>query len=179
MKTVWLLAVAFLGPWAAAAQSNPPAVTRAALSALERQFDEILSRPAQSDAFDLLGNARGVYLEGYGVVLTAELSLVVAPGLSPFRPALTKTDVENVRARKARKLPELKQIMQDMLLAAASKLVNLPADEQVAVAVTLSYYSWEDRSGLPAQVLMQARKKDLIGKTPGASLAASIRQQEY
>ena len=179
MKSAWIAAALLLAAGLAAAQTSAPPVTRAALSAIERQFDLILSRPAQEDPFDLLGSTRGVYLEGYGAVFTTELSLVVAPGLSPFRPAITKTDAEKVRARKLKKLPELKQAMQQILAEAASKLEGLAPDEQIAVAVTLSYFSWEDRSGLPAQILMQAKRKDLLGKAPGPALAAVIRQLEY
>jgi hypothetical protein len=137
MKSAWIAAALLLAAGLAAAQTSAPPVTRAALSAIERQFDLILSRPAQEDPFDLLGSTRGVYLEGYGAVFTTELSLVVAPGLSPFRPAITKADAEKVRARKLKKLPELKQAMQQILAEAASKLEGLAPDEQIAVAVTL------------------------------------------
>lgn len=164
---------------AVSGQTPAPPVSRAALSAIERQFDLILSRPAQEDPFDLLGSTRGVYLEGYGAVFTTELSLVVAPGFHPFRGGITSADVVKVRARKLKKLPELKEAMQQILLEAAAKLDRLPPEERIAVAVTLSYFSWEDRSGLPSQILMQAKRADLLGKTPGPALVAVIRQQEY
>ncbi len=40
-------------------------------------------------SFDLLGTTRGVYLEGYGVVFSAELDLIVTPNLNPFHQSFT------------------------------------------------------------------------------------------
>ena len=64
-----------------------------------------------------------------------------------------------IHQRKAAKLPLLKQAMREMLAASAASLTALPADDQIVVAVTLFYFSWEDRTGLPSQILMQASKK--------------------
>ena len=69
--------------------------------------------------------------------------------------------------------------MREMLAASAASLTALPADNQVAVAVTLFYFSWEDRTGLPSQILMQASKKSLAGKPVNDALTASIRLQEF
>jgi hypothetical protein len=73
--------------------------------------------------------------------------------------------------------------MREMLVSAAAALEALPAGEQIAVGVTLLYYSWEDRSGLPSQILMQAPKKRLLDLRPGQSaeapLAAAIRLREF
>ncbi len=154
-----LLAVTAL----AAAQPAKPKVSRATLAPLEGGFDARLSRPGQQDAFDLLGNTRGVYLDGYGVVFTTELNLIVMPGMSPFRPQVTKEEIERVHQRKLAKLEVLKKAMREMMASSAAAIDGLPANEQVAVAVTLFYYSWEDRSGLPSQILMQAPKSALLG----------------
>ena len=154
-----LLALAGL----AATQPVKPRVSRATLAALEGGFDGRLSRPGQQDAFDLLGNTRGVYLEGYGVVFTTELNLIVMPGMSPFRPQVTKEEIDRVHQRKLAKLEVLKKAMREMMATSAAAIDGLPANEQVAVAVTLFYYSWEDRTGLPSQLLMQAPKSALLG----------------
>jgi len=136
-------------------------VPRAALAQLEAKFDGRFTQPGQADPFDLLGNTRAVYLGGYGVVFTAELSLILTPPITPFRQAITKDDIEKIHRRKLAKLEILKKNMREMMAEAASSLDGLPPGEQVVFAVTLFYYSWEQRSGLPSQIIMQAPKQVL------------------
>ncbi len=168
-----LLAVTAL----AAAQPGKPKVSRATLAPLEGSFDGRLSRPGQQDAFDLLGNTRGVYLEGYGVVFTTELNLIVMPGASPFRPQVTKEEIERVHQRKLAKLEVLKKSMREMMASAAAAIDGLPANEQVVVAMTLFYYSWEDKAGLPSQILLQAPKSVLLGgAVPAANATVQIKE---
>ena len=54
---------------------------------LERTFNSRLTAiaPDANEAVDLLGDTRGLQLDDYGVVFTTEVSLVVTPGISPFR----------------------------------------------------------------------------------------------
>ena len=60
-------------------------VPRQTLTDVERHFDtKLASVGGANDPIDLLGAARGIYLDGYGLVLTAEASLIVTPGLNPF-----------------------------------------------------------------------------------------------
>ena len=178
MKTAALLAV-LLVVLLPAAQMDKPPVTRAALVPIEKRIDARLGRPAQEEPYDLLGNTRAVYLEGYGVVFTTEVGLLQLPPITPFNPSFSKEDIQMIHQRKAAKLPLLKQAMREMLAASAASLPALPADNQVAVAVTLFYFSWEDRSGLPSQILMQASRKSLAGKPVNDALTASIRLQEF
>jgi hypothetical protein len=161
------------------AQPNQPRVTRPAMAALEVSFDRRINSPDQQDPYMLLGNTRGLYLEGYGAVFSAEVSLVVAPRISPFQPEVTKDEVQKVNQRKLKKLPLLRQAMRQMLAESAARLDGLRPDEQMVLGVTLFYYSWEDRTGLPAQIVMQASKSALAGKSTDEALAAVIRQQEF
>src|ERR1035438_3811545 len=72
---------------AALASSNLPAPKAAripldAIRELERTFNGRLSGLAGVDQpAELMGDSRGVQLEGYGVVFTSEVSLVITPGL--------------------------------------------------------------------------------------------------
>ena len=50
-----------------------------------------------------------------------------------------------------------------MLLDSARSLDAVPADEQVAVSLSLFYWTWEKRDGLPAQIVMHAPRKALLG----------------
>jgi hypothetical protein len=178
MRIAALLAV-LLGMVLPAAQVDKPPVTRAALVPIEKRIDARLGRPAQEEPYDLLGNTRAVYLEGFGVIFTTEVGLLQIPPITPFNPSFSKEEIRMIHQRKAAKLPLLKQAMREMLAASAASLTALPADDQVAVAVTLFYFSWEDRAGLPSQILMQASKKSLAGKPVNEALTASIRLQEF
>ena len=156
-----------------AAPAERPRVVRESLAALERIFDSRIERQSIEDPFMLLGTTRGVYLEGYGAVLTAEVNLVSGPAITPFRPALSREEISRLHARKQQRLPELRRIRREMLMDAAGALEAVPAGEQIVLAVTLFYYSWEDRSGLPSQILMQAQRQQLLNlKQRGAAAAA-------
>jgi len=162
---------------AAGGQPARSRVPRAALAPLEAKFDGRFTQPGQADPFDLLGNTRAVYLNGYGVVFTAELSLIVTPPVTPFRQAVTKEDIERIHRRKLAKLEGLKRAMREMMAEAARSLDGLPPGEQVVFAVTLFYYSWEQRAGLPSQIIMQATKQELV-RGPAAAAEAAIRIEE-
>jgi len=168
---VILLAFFFAGQDAPPA---PPRITRATLAGVEKSFDSRLGYTA--DAFDLLGNTRGVYLEGYGVVFSTELNLIVSPNLSPFRAAFSKIELARIHDRKVQRLPLLRQEMRQMLATCAASLDNLPSNEQLVLAVSLFHYSWEDYSGLPTQIVMQAERQKLLSN---ATRETAIRTVEY
>ncbi len=173
---IWLLALVSAGPAA-----DRPRAVRQSLATLERIFDSRIERQSIEDPFLLLGTTRGVYLEGYGAVLTAEVNLVTGPAITPFRPSLSKEDIARLHAKKQQRLPLLRQVMRDLLLDAAGSLDAVPPEEQIVLAVTLFYYSWEDRTGLPGQILMQAQRQQLLAlKQRGAAAAeAAIQTREY
>jgi hypothetical protein len=177
MKTAALIAALLLVA-APAAQPQKPPVTYPALAAVERSLDARFTKPGQDQPYDLLGTTRGAYLEGFGVVFTTELNLILVP-VTPFNPPITKAEVAKVRERKLKKLEVLKQVMRESLAAAAASLGSLGPDEQIAYGVTFFYYSWEDKTGLPAQILMQAPKKALLTKGAPEAMAASIRVREF
>jgi hypothetical protein len=167
-----LLALFFAG------QEAPPAahprVTRAALASVEKGFDGRFTR--SYDSFDLLGTTRGAYLEGYGAIFSTELNLILSPNLNPFHQSFTKIEIARIHERKVQRLPLLKQQMREMLIASAASLENLPPSEQVVLAVTLFHYSWEDYSGLPSQIVMQAERQKLLSN---ATRDTAIRTVEF
>ena len=170
-----LLALFFAGQ---AGQEAAPhtRMTRAALASVERSFDGRLERANAPDSFLLLGPTRGVYLPGYGVVFSTEVNLIVSPNLSPFHQSFTKIEIARIHGRKLQQLPLLRQNMREMLVASAAALENLPPDEQVVLAVTLFNYSWEDASGLPSQIVMQAERQKLLSNS---TRETAIRTLEY
>jgi hypothetical protein len=162
--------------FAGQAPQPPSRVTRAALSVLEKNFDGRFQKGSVTDQFDLLGNTRAVYLQGYGAVFSAELNLIVTPNQNPFHQVFTKQEIARIHERKIERLPLLKQNMREMLIASAVSLENLPPNEQVVLAVTLFHYSWEDSSGLPAQIVMQAERQKLLSN---ATRETAIRTVEF
>jgi len=91
---------------------------------------------------DLLGNTRGVYLDGYGAVFTTEASLVVTPTTNPFRQSISKELADGVRKRKIERLPLLKTAMKDMMRSMATTLIQIPADQQMVLIVRFYYEPW-------------------------------------
>ena len=72
--------------------------------------------------------------------------------------------------------------MKEMLVASAQSLDTVPLDEKIVVGVTLFHYSWEDVSGVPAQIVMQAQRRLLVDyslkRIDRAALEAGIRTEE-
>lgn len=171
---------------AAAAAGDPPKprVTRAELAAVETSFDQRIARlSVADDPMEVLGSTRGVYLEGYGAVFTTEVNLVITPPITPFRMKITKEEVARVHQRKLERLPTLKRAMRAMLVSSAASLDDVPANEQVVVGVTLFFLNWEDRTGLPSQIVMQAPRRPLLeynlGTSTSEALEAAIREQVF
>lgn len=153
-------------------------VRRSSLVAMEQSFDQRLTRLAD-DPYLLVGNARGLYLDGYGSVFTAEVSLANGPGLSPFHTP-TREDMARIRAKKLERLPALRQCMRDALLAAAASIDDTPANEQIVVAVSLINRPGEDTSGIPGQILMQGVKSQLLDAKLGrVGLESAVKVREY
>ncbi len=170
---------------AAAAASGPakPRVTRASLAAMETSFDQRIARLNVADPMEVLGSTRRVYLEGYGVVFTTEVNLVVTPPITPFRMKITKEEVARVHQRKVERLPMLKRAMLEMLVGSGASLDDVPANEQVVVGVTLFFLNWEDRTGVPGQMVMQAQRQALLdykaGRIKDDALQTAIREQVF
>lgn len=143
-----------------AAQRGVP--SRGEIAAMERSFDQRLQRFSIDTPMELLGMTRGLYLSGYGAVFTAEVNLVQTPGISPFRPTISKEDIARIKAAKVKRLPELKTMMREMMLTSAGSLDRLPLDERMVLGVSLFYNSWEESGGMPRMITMQAQKRALL-----------------
>lgn len=168
------LALAMLLAFSTLSAAERPRITRDAFLTVERQFDNRLQRPIENP-FNLLGGTRGLYVEGFGAVLTTELNLVSGPTISPFRQEITQKEIAALKQRKVERLSHLKEIMREMMASFARSLETLPVSEQIVLGVSLLYFKWEDSAGLPRQVLMQATKQALL--TAGEK--ADIKVQEY
>src|SRR6185295_17549253 len=133
--------------------------------------------------FQLLGVTRGIYLPGVGLVFSTEVNLMLTTNISPFQQTIPKEYVVRVHSGKLERLRALKQTMREMLVSSAASLETVPAGEQIVLGVTLFYYAWEDTTGLPAQIVMQAPRQKLLdmqqGRVNKSELESAIKVQEF
>jgi hypothetical protein len=150
-------------------RAAPGSVKRMAMQAVEKSIDARIDSANPTDPFDLLGYTRGVYLPGFGVVLSAEVDLIKVPGLSPFHLKISSEEAAKIQARKLQTLPKLREIMKASLVAAAAELRSVPLNESIVFGVTLFYYYGEDTASLPGQIIMQATRQQLTTQqNPGS-----------
>jgi hypothetical protein len=161
-------------PVSATLQTAPVRVSLASLATLARGFDRNFRMFAVTDPIDVLGNTRGIYLDGYGAVFTTELSPIYTPGLSPFQPNISEQDKAKVRQRKLARLPVVEHLMNSMLQSAAKDLAAVPDDQQVVVIVNFVYLPYEDTSGLPGQMVVKAPRQAILS---GAQIEAKVSNQ--
>ena len=151
-------------PAAVVTPTEKSRLPRQTLADVERHLDtKLASLGGANDPMDLLGDARGIYLDGYGAVFTAEVSLIVTPGINPFHTEFTAPEKEKVHQRKIDRLPLLRQAMRDMWRDSATTLTAMPDNQQVVIAVRLLYLPWEDTHGLPAQIVMKGDRRAAAG----------------
>jgi hypothetical protein len=170
-----LIGVALVGI-ALTAASISPRVTRTNLIGLEQFADGKIIQLDATNPGDILGKTRGVYLEGYGAVFTAEVDLAPHAALNPFRPKYTDADVSKLRTQKQARIDVLKKRMVESMVIMAQGLEGVPATERIALAVTIDYWPWEKSNGMPRQILIHAPKSALMS---GAKLDEALKVQEF
>lgn len=139
-------------------------IPQAMLWNLEKVFDGRLDAMDTKDPLDTVGRGgtRGLYLEGFGMIFTSELSLIATPSINPWRTSITPELRASVHQRKLDHLPPLEGLMKDLMKVSAMTLVPLPDDQKIIYVVRLRYLSYEDTTGLPAQIMMTADKKSAV-----------------
>jgi len=167
MKTLKVLPLLLIAALCIPA-AGPSRVSREALTSGEKSLDDRLRR--QGD-LGLVGASRAVYLEGYGAVFSAEVTLATVQ-VGPFTP-VTQQQMDQMKAAKLKRLPELKNAMKQQLVAMASALNILP-DEQVAIALLVVRYPGEEKV-IPMQVVVQAPKRKLLDAQGAAALDQAVR----
>lgn len=154
---------------AIAAMAGPD---RASLTAVEKMIDRRIET-LFDEPFLLLGMTRGVYLEGTGAVFTSEVGLAVSPA-GPFAPKPTPEESQRLRKKRLERLPIVKDAMRDVMIRSAEMLPAVPETERVVFGVTIFQRASEDNTGIPAQIVMQAERRELLAKNK-----SSIRVREF
>jgi hypothetical protein len=169
--------VALLALCALPGVADSPKVNRGMIEAMQHSLDNKLSGLWPQDPAEVIGPTEGTYIQGYGSVFLAEVNLAPAAGISPFHPAVSADEVRRTREKKLQRMAALRTAMRAMLLDSARSLDSVPADEQVAVGLSLFYWKWENRDGLPAQIVMHAPRKVLLQSASAEQ--ASIASEEF
>lgn len=154
------ISVAALAAAGAIADTSAP-VHRSAIRAAEMGLNERLSRVFPDTPLAVTGQVRGVYLEGFGAVFTAEMN-PVSDGISLMHSVLRPDEKAAVRAKKIARIPELKKAMKEALVETAASLDAVPLDDQVVLEVVIDRFLWEDGSGYPAELMVQAPRRRLV-----------------
>jgi hypothetical protein len=144
-------------------QARTARIPLSAFVALERNFDaKLASLGAGGEPIDALGSTRGIYLDGYGVVFTTEMGLVALPTVNPFNQTITDATKNRVHSTKVTRLTALKSAITEMAKTVASNLGQVPDNQQVVIAVRLSYAPWENTSGLPGLIVAKADRRSAV-----------------
>jgi hypothetical protein len=163
-----------------AASADVGRLPRNKVANAEKLVSTQLAAMFPDEPFFLLGQARGIYLEGYGVVFSADVNLATGPTLNPFHQEITHEEIARHRDKKMSRLPMLRTTMASIMGTASAVLDTLPPSEQVVLAVTLLRYPYEDAKGMPSQIVMQADRAKLVdAQKRHVALDTVIRTQEY
>ncbi len=163
--------------------ADKPKVNLAMIKAMEDSVDNHLLRIWRDDPVEMIGVTRGAYVSGSGVIFVGGLNLAPSAGISPFHKNITADELKRIHEKKVSRLPKLKSAMQEWLLNSAGSLDPVPQEEQIALGITLFYWSGENTEGLPAQIVMHGSKRALLdvktGRADKATLASAVAVQEY
>lgn len=161
--------------------ADRPRVTRDDLAGVEKNMDSAIRSWDVTEPYDLLGFTRGVYLPGYGVVFTTEVNLMLTV-ITPFKLPPTGAKLQQLKEKKQKRLAFVRNWMRETLVNAGSTLNEVPSGEKVVYAVTIFYQSFEDHSGMPNQVIIEAPRQALAdfkaGRIGQAQLDSAIQAWE-
>jgi hypothetical protein len=161
---------------ATTAADSTPRVNRSVLNAAEKSLDDRIKLLWEDNPLALVGPTRGVYLEGYGAVFTAEINPISGP-IALMHSSFTKEEKDRYKKKRLERIPQLEAVLKQTLVTSAASLDPVPVDEQVVIVVDLSHNPWEDVTGLPGQVMVQASKRKLLeAQRAGAGGAAMLDQ---
>ena len=163
----------------AGSMADKSKVSRTMIEAMEKSVDGKLQRLFPSDPAEVLGLTQGAYINGYGTVFMAEVNLAPAAGITPFHPTVTPDEIKRTHDKKMQRIAALRSAMRDILADSAASLDTVPNDEQLTLGVSLFYWTWEKRDGLPAQIVMHAPKKLLLQAKAGTADKSAIVSDEF
>ena len=164
-RSIFSVVIAVLGSFVmtAAETSESDTGLRDELRTVERliagHFDALPMR--------MIGRVRGGHLEEFGAVFLLELNVVPMANVSPFRQPYSEAERKNLNQKKRLGIDQLEQMGPVLLQKAAESLDAIPLEEDIALIIALFYFTWEDTTGLPSQLVLQAPRKMLLDAMAG------------
>lgn len=145
--------------------------------AAEQIVDQRFQSVGDNAPMAVVGYPRGAYIEGYGVVFNVQVNIAPVGNISPFRRSYSDEEVRQINIRKRQRIETLEQRTRELLVELSSSIPGLPANEQIAIAVSLFHFAWEDLTQLPKQMVMAAAKSVLAQAKSGALPLAELRSR--
>ncbi len=150
---------------AAAAKAQPAApvsgLPAAEIDAVDKACDASIRGFSIDKPLDHLLATHGVYVEGYGAVFITDVNLVALPPLFGFG-KINNVDLARIHESKVKRLPEVRKLMGQIVLAASGTLAHLSPDESILLHFNFYSMATEDHTGLPKSISVQGRKRDLL-----------------
>lgn len=159
------------------ATGERPKVTRADVANMEKAVNDRIQRTFPDDPWVLLGFTRGFYVNGVGVVFSADINLASGPAVSPATPNPRKELLVAQHEKKQKRLPILRETMYTIVRYLSTAATSLPEDEQVVLCVSLMRSPWEIGNDIPAQIVMHVQRGKLVAAK--APLDSVIKAEEY
>lgn len=156
---------------------GPSGKLREQLISAEETVDARFQPVGDPVLMTVVGNSRGAYIEGYGVVFTVQVNISPVGNISPFRRSYSAEEISQINIRKRQRVETLEQRTRDILVELSGLLTELPVGEKIAVAVSLFHFPWEDLTALPKQMVMAAAKSVLAEARSGAMPLADLRSR--
>ena len=163
--------------------ASEPVVSLNSMRAVEMSINDKF-RSGINEPYDLLGTARGTYMEGHGALFTVELNLVLvsALNLSPFKQSVSDAEIATLHDRKLKRVEALKESMRGLMLNASKTLTGLPPTERIVMEAFFFNYRWENSRGLPHRIVLTAEKQKLLDAlnrhAAGTELASLFTEEE-
>jgi hypothetical protein len=112
--------------------------------------------------FGLLTPSRATYLEGYGLVVTLEVSL--EPTRNPFSSPKTPAEVRNIVSQRRK---EIRDKLTALLTERVASLESVGPAESVAVIVHILNTNPADLPDVPAQLVLTMKKQTALDAKSG------------
>jgi hypothetical protein len=149
---------------------------RAQIMTAERVVDQRFQSVGDDVPMAVVGTARGAYIDGYGVVFNVQVNMAPVGNISPFRRSYSAEEIRQLNIRKRQRIETIERRARDILVEVSALIKDLPADEKIAVAVSLFHFAWEDLTGLPRQMVMSALKSVLVEAKSGTLAVTDFRR---
>jgi len=175
VRRVAAVALIFAGA-SFAGTGERPKVSRADVANMEKVVNDQIQKMFPDEPWVLLGFTRGFYVNGVGVVFSADVNLAAGP-VTPFTPNPRKELLVAQHEKKQKRLPALRETMYTIVRYLSTAVTSMPEDEQVVLCVSLMRSPWEIGNDIPAQIVMHVQRGKLVAAK--APLDSVIKAEEY